>query len=519
MAGPSTGRSGRTCFTRGVGGLQDPRVVAGRVGRGEELAQVGLVPDLDRGHVVAPALGGPGRGVGQIGGIGRRVLVHPAVPPGPRAALLDVLGRGRGPARRGPEGHDRPSGRGPARGRRRGRPSPRTSRAACPCPPARASTSRGRCGRCWRRPRPGGRARGRSRRRWRSSTAGGWPPRAAAACSRRRVPPTARHARATRLQRSGRATEGQGSRRSGGVRRPLDSPAVRNPRDFMKPLAIGAPEPVRDVPLTPSRMIHFFDPSNEKIVGKLPDLATKADVLLGNLEDAIAVENKEAAREGLVKVGKEMDLGDAALWTRVNDLASPWVLDDLTTLVTEIGDKLEVVMVPEGRGRLGHPLRGSPPRPARGPGGARAAHPRARDPRDRARCRQPRGDRRGVPADAGHELRPGRPGGVTADEDHPRGRRTPRLPGDLRPRSRRPGGGAAHRPAGPLALLDRPHGRRLRRHRRPALLRPLRRHQGPQGLRGAVSRRLPHGLRRRVVAAPRADRRGQEGLLARIRTR
>ena len=95
---------------------------------------------------------------------------------------------------------------------------------------------------------------------------------------------------------------------------------MRHPRDFFKPLATGAPEPVREIPFPPSRMIHFFDPSNEKIVGKLPDLAQKADILLGNLEDAIAVENKEAARAGLVKVGKETDLGGAALWTRVNAL-------------------------------------------------------------------------------------------------------------------------------------------------------------------------------------------------------
>jgi malyl-CoA/(S)-citramalyl-CoA lyase len=125
---------------------------------------------------------------------------------------------------------------------------------------------------------------------------------------------------------------------------------MRNPRDFFKPLAVGAPDPVAEIPFTPSRMIHFFDPSNEKIVGKLPDIATKADIVLGNLEDAIAVDNKEAAREGLVKVGKEIDLGDAALWTRVNSLESPWVLDDLTRLVTEIGDKLSVVMVPKVEG-------------------------------------------------------------------------------------------------------------------------------------------------------------------------
>ena len=105
-----------------------------------------------------------------------------------------------------------------------------------------------------------------------------------------------------------------------------------------------------EIPVTPSRMIHFFDPCNEKIVGKLPDLATKSDILLGNLEDAIAVENKEAARAGLVRVGREVDLGETALWTRVNSLESPWVLDDITTLVSEIGDRLSVIMVPKVEG-------------------------------------------------------------------------------------------------------------------------------------------------------------------------
>jgi malyl-CoA/(S)-citramalyl-CoA lyase len=125
---------------------------------------------------------------------------------------------------------------------------------------------------------------------------------------------------------------------------------LRNPRDFGKPLAIGAPAPVLEIPFTPSRMIHFFDPSNEKMAAKLPELAAKADILLGNLEDAVAVDRKLPAREGLVKIGQEIDFGETALWTRINSLESPWALDDLTTLVTEIGDKLEVVMVPKVEG-------------------------------------------------------------------------------------------------------------------------------------------------------------------------
>src|SRR3954470_13161686 len=125
---------------------------------------------------------------------------------------------------------------------------------------------------------------------------------------------------------------------------------MRSPRSFFAPLALGAPEPLREIPVKPSRMIHFLDFSNEKMVAKAADIATKTDILLGNLEDAIPADRKEAARDGLIKVGREMDLGQTALWTRVNSLESPWALDDLTQIVAEIGDRIEVVMVPKVEG-------------------------------------------------------------------------------------------------------------------------------------------------------------------------
>ena len=127
--------------------------------------------------------------------------------------------------------------------------------------------------------------------------------------------------------------------------------SARSPKHFFRPLAVGAPEPLREVPWRPSRMIHFFDPSNPKMVAKVPDLAPKVDVLLGNLEDAVAASNKEAARAGLVEVAKGWDVSAGTqLWTRVNSLDSPCALDDLTTLVTEVGDRLDVIMVPKVEG-------------------------------------------------------------------------------------------------------------------------------------------------------------------------
>jgi len=126
----------------------------------------------------------------------------------------------------------------------------------------------------------------------------------------------------------------------------------RPAKDFFSPLAVGAPEPVREIPARPSRAIHFFDPSNPKMAAKIPDLVGSVDVLLGNLEDAVKAENKDAARSGLVEIAHGTaelggQNGPTQLWTRINALDSPWVLDDLTTLVTEIGDQLDVIMVPK----------------------------------------------------------------------------------------------------------------------------------------------------------------------------
>ena len=125
---------------------------------------------------------------------------------------------------------------------------------------------------------------------------------------------------------------------------------MRNPKDFFVPLAVGAPAPLREAPVRPSRMIHFFDPSNERMAAKVPGMVPQVDVLLGNLEDAIRADSKVAAREGLVRIASEVDFGQTQLWTRVNSLDSPWGLDDLLTLVPAIGDRLDVVMVPKVEG-------------------------------------------------------------------------------------------------------------------------------------------------------------------------
>src|SRR3982751_4390720 len=108
---------------------------------------------------------------------------------------------------------------------------------------------------------------------------------------------------------------------------------MKLPRNFYKPLAIGAPKPWRELPLRLERMIHFVPPHVEKLRAKVPELAGQVDVVLGNLEDAIPADAKEAARRGFIEIAKAVEFGTTGLWTRINAVNSPWALDDVTEIV------------------------------------------------------------------------------------------------------------------------------------------------------------------------------------------
>jgi malyl-CoA/(S)-citramalyl-CoA lyase len=125
---------------------------------------------------------------------------------------------------------------------------------------------------------------------------------------------------------------------------------LKLPHNFYKPLAIGAPAPFRELPVRPERVVHFFPPHIEKIRARLGETAAQVDVLCGNLEDAIPLDAKEAARAGFITAVQNSDLGDTGLWVRVNCLNSPWILDDLAHIVAGVGDRLDAVMIPKVEG-------------------------------------------------------------------------------------------------------------------------------------------------------------------------
>jgi malyl-CoA/(S)-citramalyl-CoA lyase len=125
---------------------------------------------------------------------------------------------------------------------------------------------------------------------------------------------------------------------------------MKLPRNFFKPLALGAPAPLRELPIKLERMIHFVPPHIAKLRAKVPELITQVDVVLGNLEDAIPADAKQAARAGFIEMAKAVDFGETGLWTRINALNSPWMLDDVMEIVGAVGQKLDVVMLPKVEG-------------------------------------------------------------------------------------------------------------------------------------------------------------------------
>jgi malyl-CoA/(S)-citramalyl-CoA lyase len=125
---------------------------------------------------------------------------------------------------------------------------------------------------------------------------------------------------------------------------------ARIPSKVFKLLTAGAPAPFIEKPVRLERMIHFVAPQVEKIRAKMPELIRQVDVICGNLEDAIPAADKEAARAGFIELARANEFGRTGLWTRVNALNSPWVLEDILEIMAAVGDKLDVLMLPKVEG-------------------------------------------------------------------------------------------------------------------------------------------------------------------------
>jgi len=72
-----------------------------------------------------------------------------------------------------------------------------------------------------------------------------------------------------------------------------------------------------------------------------------ADIVMFDLEDAVAPEEKAKARLNVVEAITSLDWGERTLSVRINGLDTPFMYRDVIDVVEAAGDRLDLVMVPK----------------------------------------------------------------------------------------------------------------------------------------------------------------------------
>src|SRR5215467_9684121 len=85
--------------------------------------------------------------------------------------------------------------------------------------------------------------------------------------------------------------------------------------------------------------------SNPKMIEKA--MATAADMVFLDLEDAVAPAQKEAARKNAVDALRNLDWGKKVRAVRVNGADTHWAHDDVIEVVEGARDKLDLIIVPK----------------------------------------------------------------------------------------------------------------------------------------------------------------------------
>ena len=76
---------------------------------------------------------------------------------------------------------------------------------------------------------------------------------------------------------------------------------------------------------------------------------SEADEIFLDLEDAVAPNEKDAARDRVIEALRTIDFGDKTVVVRVNGTDTPHYYKDLIAVVEQAGDRLDAVMVPKVR--------------------------------------------------------------------------------------------------------------------------------------------------------------------------
>lgn len=85
--------------------------------------------------------------------------------------------------------------------------------------------------------------------------------------------------------------------------------------------------------------------SNEKLVAKA--VASDADLVFLDLEDATAPAAKEGARQIAIDALNELDWGKTIRSVRVNDHETEWAVYDMVSILEGAGENLDIIIVPK----------------------------------------------------------------------------------------------------------------------------------------------------------------------------
>src|SRR5215211_8649668 len=96
-----------------------------------------------------------------------------------------------------------------------------------------------------------------------------------------------------------------------------------------------------------SRSVLAVPASNPKMAGTA--LASAADAVFLDLEDAVAPDEKADAREKVVQALTELDWRNRPTLYRVNALDTPYFYRDLIEVVEGAGDSLDSILIPKAQ--------------------------------------------------------------------------------------------------------------------------------------------------------------------------
>ena len=66
-----------------------------------------------------------------------------------------------------------------------------------------------------------------------------------------------------------------------------------------------------------------------------------------DLEDAVAPDQKEAARKNVIQAINEIDWGAKTLSVRINGLDTQYMYRDVVDVLEQAGDRLDLIMIPK----------------------------------------------------------------------------------------------------------------------------------------------------------------------------